>query len=718
MSLLARILGRVTGKSSGQWTRMFADAGGGNSGSINNPYAKSAWVHSAVRFVSNPISQVPVVFTEDRRGGDVVIEDPVLTAFWERPAMTRGGRMNRSDFVEATVGFLKLYGEAFWILDDSWVARGGSRSPLILARPQDMHEITGGAGRELIGWTMTDGSGARHALIPNQVVQLKMWNPYDEIRGLSEWQAAMIAADADYAAGFFARNLARNNGDRGPYVIGKNGAASDEQQKQITAMLRQKREMASRGDFRAVFLTGDIEVKEPSLQAVDAAYVAARLENRKEVYAAFGVPPSFADAQASYSIGSASDRFKLIEETCMPLAAKIADAMEVVSSLLLGGGRTIFAEFDWDEHSTMQQVRGERFESAVKAIDRGMPWKTAGEYFRLGLPRFGGDEVGRIPYSLQEIGGVEDEGAGGQGPGASEEEEVEDPVAELQTLFARKVQAGCECCAKGLEGSEKWKRIHRKREPWEKKFASAERRLLMQARAESLRKVGEIEALGLSQKELVQKYNALDLIFDLASWLPDWTRALLGISRAAMEAAGFEVWTEELERTDPLTMPAQGVLAAIEDRENKISGAGEKIHADLRREMGEAIANGETMDEIKARIRKTFNEIGDTRVDMIARTETTVAYESARDLTFKEAGIEWTQWLTMADGGERHPRYSGLHEQIRPIDEPFTLYGSLTMRFPGDPEGPAAEVINCRCVRIAVMGPDPSDINNDPTLPY
>jgi hypothetical protein len=134
--------------------------------------------------------------------------------------------------------------------------------------------------------------------------------------------------------------------------------------------------------------------------------------------------------------------------------------------------------------------------------------------------------------------------------------------------------------------------------------------------------------------------------------------------------------------------------------------------------MGEAIANGETMDEIKARIRKTFNEIGDTRVDMIARTETTVAYESARDLTFKEAGIEWTQWLTMADGGERHPRYSGLHEQIRPIDEPFTLYGSLTMRFPGDPEGPAAEVINCRCIRIAVMGPDPSDINNDPTLPY
>jgi uncharacterized protein with gpF-like domain len=242
----------------------------------------------------------------------------------------------------------------------------------------------------------------------------------------------------------------------------------------------------------------------------------------------------------------------------------------------------------------------------------------------------------------------------------------------------------------------------------------------MQARAESLRKVADIEAMGLSQKELVQKWNALDLIFDLSKWLPDWTRSLLGISRAAMEAAGFEVWTDELERTDPLTMPAQGVLAAIEDRQNKISGAGEKIHADLRKELGEAIAQGETMDEIKARIRKTFNDMSENRVEMIARTETTVAYETARDLTFREAGIEWTQWLTMADNGDRHPSYSGLHEQIRAIDEPFTIYGNLTLRFPGDPEGPAAEVINCRCIRVAVMGPDPADIEgNDPNAaPY
>ena len=710
MNILRALFGGKQKSLTGAWTQLM---GGGDSSahSLGKPFASSAWVHSAIKFVSEPIGMLPLCFTEDRRGGDVSIEDPVLTAFWERPATTRGGNMARSPFITATAAWLLLKGEAFWIMDDSWLTRGARKSPLILARPSDMQEILGGDSRELIGWRWTDGSGKRHDLIPSQVIQTKKWNPYDDFRGLADWEASAVAADADYAAGIFARNLARNNGDRGPYVIGKGGTATDEQQKQITAMLRQKREMASRGDFRAVFLTGDIEVKEPALQAVDAAYVTQRLENRKEVYAAFGVPPSFADPQASYSIGSASDRFKLIEETCMPLAALIADAIEHVSMFLLGSDRTLFAEFDWDEHSTMQQVRGERFDIATKAVDRGMPWHEASEYFRLNLPRFTGDEVGRVPFNLTEIQGP------AMQPAETETELANDPVEDLTQLFARRVQAPCNCAAGDPQNrAAAWEKIHTPRRPWEKKFTSTARRMLMDARAETLRNIADAEAV--SAKGPVQKWSATDLVFNLTKWLPDWTKSLASITRAALETAGFEVWKDELDRTDPLTLPAPKILDVIRAREIKLADAGTKIHEAVKKEIETAITNGETMAEIRARVKTAFNGISEARVDMIARTETTCAYESARDLTFREAGVEWTQWLTMADNGDRHPSYAGLHNQIRAIDEPFTLYGGLTLRFPGDPEGPPAEVINCRCVRIAVMGPDPVDINNDPSIPY
>jgi SPP1 gp7 family putative phage head morphogenesis protein len=170
-----------------------------------------------------------------------------------------------------------------------------------------------------------------------------------------------------------------------------------------------------------------------------------------------------------------------------------------------------------------------------------------------------------------------------------------------------------------------------------------------------------------------------------------------------MEAAGFEVWTEELERTDPLTMPAQGVLAAIEDRENKISGAGEKIHADLRKELGEAIAQGETMDEIKARIRKTFNDMSENRVEMIARTETTRAWnKGSLEAARQNPNVGQKQWVAANDARTR-PEHSAAHGQTVDKDEDFEV-GGESCEGPGDPNLSAEQSINCRCTVRYVTG--------------
>src|SRR5207244_7270054 len=119
----------------------------------------------------------------------------------------------------------------------------------------------------------------------------------------------------------------------------------DEQQEQITRVLREKMMAARRGDFRPVFLSGDVAVEDPKVSSPDADFVSARLQNRHEIFIAFGVPPSMADLVASYSIGQASDRYLLLTETCMPLAnGKISGAIEVVSRLLMQG-RMVRARF-------------------------------------------------------------------------------------------------------------------------------------------------------------------------------------------------------------------------------------------------------------------------------------------------------------------------------------------------------------------------------------
>lgn len=710
------VVGAAIAKSLGWQNAMFGDlldrGSNGGTADLVKPYARSAWVHSAIRLVTGPISSRTVSFTADKRGGDVAIENPELTKFWETPAKCCAGPINFSDFMEATAGFLKLKGQVFWIMDDTWLTPRAKRSQLILARPDEMQAVKN--GKELIGWTWTNAMNKREVLLPEQVIHHKAWNPYDDINGLSDWEAAMMAAESDYAAGVFAKNLAKNNGDRGPFVIGKAGMFSDEQIKQITAALRQKRELSRRGDFRAAFIPGDVDVKEPALASVDASYAAQRLENRKEVYMAFGVPPSFADPQSSYSIGAASDMFRLLDSECIPLGKKITDGIETVSARFLGKGQTVFADLDWGNHSTMQQVAAERFETATKAVDRGMPWKNAGEYFGLRLPRFPGDDVGRVPFNLTEIGGEEDRG---QRTEASQAEET-DPVAELEQLFAARSQGGCKVHGKAMQPgveNEKWAKIHRARAPWEKKFQQKISRYLMDARAETLRKIA---AAGAAEKSVTRAFDVLALIFDATAFLETWTKGLLGISRAALEQAGAEVWTDELGKSDTFTQPAAEVMTALGERENRIRNAGTQVFEAIQATLQEGINAGETTEQLAERVRKAFQGIDKTRALVIAKTETTVAYETARDMAFRAAGVQWKQWLTSGLGNTRLSHLNA-NEQIVPMDEAFKV-GGHALRFPGDPTGPPLEIINCNCVCIAVAGPEGDIMGNDPDseIPY
>ncbi len=728
--MLGRWLGRLSGGARAKsWQAGWAPllGGEGSAAELRRAYANSVWVSAAIKHVTRPLTAVPLGFWEDRRSGDVEMENPELAAFWKQPAKARGGMMNFGDFVEAWVGWMKLAGEAFWILDDSWLVRG-RKSPLLIARPDEMRELWDATG--LIAWTYTPRGGGKPAhLLPEQVVQSKMWNPYDDFRGLSEWQAAKIASESDYAAAVFARNLAQNNGDGGPYVVGKDGAASPEQVAQITAMLRQKRELSRRGEFRPVFLTGDIDVKTPTIQAVDAAFVAQRLENRHEIYAAFGVPMSFAEVMSSYSVGSASDRFRLIEDTCKPLGEKFCDAVETVTAALLGGvigvEAPVYAALDWDEHSTMQEVRRERFDAAAKAVDRGMPWKEASDYFALRMPRFPGDDVGRVPFNLVEIG--TDRGDTNPTPANAEgDDALEELEKVLRAMPAAPAEKTCGCSCGKAAGDGKpnatWEKIQGKRRPWEKLFATKIRRLLMDARAETLRKLAAaLEEPG--EKALVdgEERKALDvlsILFDLGEWLPRWLKALTDVERNALMAAGLELWTEELGRDDPLVMPAAQVQTAIALRENRLRNAGAQVWERVRRDLQKAIDEGAPNRELAAAVKQSFKGISDQRAVTIAQTETTVVYETGRDMVFREAGVQWTQWLHSGLSEHARPTHQAAHGQIREVGEPFDI-GGVPMMFPGDPDAPADEVICCKCVRGAVGGPDQDDIEwGDEEIPY
>jgi hypothetical protein len=347
----------------------------GTPNELKQPYAGSVWVHRAIDLVSGPIASVPLMFSDEndelltaalrgiprahRRertmrairtaGFNHRATEPAggsgptnsLAAFWDFPGLNRdGSRMSRSEFVNISVGWYKLKGEVFYILDDSWllpfpeVRTLGGYTPIIIARPDRMrHVVTNG---ELVRWEYTvPGKGTLH-LAKEQVKRVTHWNPGDDWRGLGEAEVASISAQSDYSAGVFAKNLNDNNGDQGVMIIAKGGIPDDKQRDQIVRQLREKRELQQRGIYRPIFLAGDMTVEDPKLRAVDAAFNDQRRENRKEIAAAFGVPASFFDPQASYSVGAASDRYVLIEETCMPMGEDLCGCWSEIASRQTG----------------------------------------------------------------------------------------------------------------------------------------------------------------------------------------------------------------------------------------------------------------------------------------------------------------------------------------------------------------------------------------------
>ena len=735
LSQAAGVLFKGIGVDPAAWIRGLDLDERGRETNLSRPYARSVWVQRAIKKIAGPIAAVELEFTTD---GETEIESPELSTFWERPAVG----LSRAEFIETVCVWLKLAGETFWILDDSALVPypevGGVRAPMIVARPDRMRHLC--QNGKLIGWQYRDGAGTMHALLPEQVIHLRYPNPYDDYRGLSEWDSAKLAAEADYAAGQFNRNLAEANGDQGVYVVAK-GMVEEDQRLQITEQLRMKRAMQRAGKFVPTFLTGDIEVQDPKIKAPDGDFWAGRLNNRHEIFLAFGVPPSMADKMESYSIGSASDWFILIFETCIPTSMKIAGGIDEVNAKLFGGGQTalsraaatIKARWDWDEHPVMQAVRRERLALADGLWGKGMSMRDINEYLALGIKDFAGWEVGYLPFSVAPADSMPSPTPTPQGPGFSESGNPSeaDPYQEMLRALESKVsglkpKAGLElpkcfegCCnhartdstdetdkVPGPSAKEKahWRSLMMKRLPTIRAFESKCSRLFFEATAEV---IGNIESAG-QKSAAVSRSAATDLMFDLGEFAARFQNSMRGLQTTALQTAGQQFF-EEIGKDDPFKLAPKEVLDFLDQRDNKIKSIPQDVFDLIKDSLTEGIEAGETHAELTARVKAERRELTDTQATTIAMTEVGAAYGDGRHKAMRQSGIQWKRWLTSGNANVRmaHRLANGLTVAI---DAAFVIANPKTgevdsIQHPGDPEGAPWNVINCHCVELAQAEP-------------
>lgn len=695
------------------------------------PYAQSAWIQSAIGFKTGEIASTELKFY----AGETEYAAKAFAAWWAKPFVGPGrSRIPVAEARAQLAAWLSIAGEYFILLGDDWLQVGASRRGLglsapMIARPERMRHIV--QGGELMGWMFTDAAGRQHALLPEQVKHKKRFNPYDDWRGLSPLVAVFNAAEGDYLAGVYTRNLMRNNGDQGVIIGVKGQLPDDKQREQIISQLQEKKRRAQRGEAAMVFIPADITVEDPKAQAPGAEINASRLAGREEIFVGLGVPPSMSQKVASYSIGAASDRYQLITGTCQGEAKMVDDTLAEIATIQTG--KELTAKADWDCHPIMVEVRNSRVDSLVKLWGVGMPVQAANDYLGLGMKPFPGWEIPYLPFSVSPVDAPSADPAADPALAEPAATAPADPDVEQLRLVllarqricrnvtpvAQKITAAADtfamfqCSCHGTAGIEqkdrdpkqvaKWRDYMSKRRATVRLYESKIGRELMKARAETLAKIntGYRPELKAHSSELTaQKAAAADFMFDLSKWSEGFLAAMRKAGETALDTAGKQLFEELGKTDDPFKFPPEAVLEYARARENKLSGVPKETFDRIKETIEEGITAGDSTEDLAKRVRAEFNEIDQGRARMIATTETAAAYGAGREEAMAQAGIAFKQWLTSGNDNVR-AAHAAANEQVVPIDGFFEV-GGEQLQFPGDPAGAPENVINCHCVSIPV----------------
>lgn len=145
-----------------------------------------------------------------------------------------------------------------------------------------------------------------------------------------------------------------------------------------------------------------------------------------------------------------------------------------------------------------------------------------------------------------------------------------------------------------------------------------------------------------------------------------------------------------------------------------LTRGGERIADDIaettKRQIAQQVAMGRReglgTTAIARRVRDRIGGLSSLRAAVIARTETHNAANFGQIEAIKDTGLPARkEWISASDDRTRDDEFNHVSAdgQMVGLDESFSVSGE-SLAYPGDPDGSAGNVINCRCATGFVVG--------------
>ena len=130
---------------------------------------------------------------------------------------------------------------------------------------------------------------------------------------------------------------------------------------------------------------------------------------------------------------------------------------------------------------------------------------------------------------------------------------------------------------------------------------------------------------------------------------------------------------------------------------NRLVGIGDDAWRRAQASLRQGLADGETVEQIGRRLEADL-QVSTSRARTIARTEGAAAMNAGTMTGVRALGPyapRITVWVAAMDSRTRDSHYLA-DGQRRIVSKAFDV-GGAKLKYPGDPTGPAGEVVNCRC---------------------
>ena len=302
----------------------------------------------------------------------------------------------------------------------------------------------------------------------------------------------------------------------------------------------------------------------------------------------------------------------------------------------------------------------------------------------------------------------DDDAAPPQADDADDEEEEEDARdlrSDAYSISARTRLAGAISRLRTTERAakadrERWTRFERDHvRRQEAAFSKKMRGVFFRQRREILKAFDVLNRARGTRLLTADDVNAI--LGNSARWAELTRRALEPVYQQAINRFGRATLKDIGIAPSGFSPAKPDYIRFIDDHAgNKLTGVTNETIRQVREQFIAGLVKNETPVEIRARLSK-LPGFSRSRARTVAITEMGGTVNRVRSTEYAAAGIEQHRWVTSNDEKVRES-HASVDLEVRSIGEAF----SNGLMRPHDPNGPADEVVNCRCGVVAVVEVD------------